>query len=111
MNAWSDKNFVDAVKATGRKQLIMAGITTDVCLIYPSISAVQEGYAVQAVMDASGSPFEISEELSRLRMRDAGVVLTTANTLMAELVQTWSTPEGQQLIGILFGGLLPPILR
>lgn len=111
VNAWADEKFTAAVRAIGRKQLIMAGITTDVCLIYPSISAVAEGFNVQAVMDASGSPFELSDELSRQRMRDAGVVLTTANTLMAELVQTWATPEGQQLIGILFGGLLPPILR
>lgn len=89
----------------------MAGVTTDVCLIYPSISAVEEGFEVQAVMDASGSPFELSEQLARQRMLDAGVVLTTSNTLIAELAQSWATPEGQQLIGILFGGLLPPILR
>lgn len=111
VNAWKDEAFVSAVKGTGRRQLIMAGVTTDVCLIYPSISAVEEGFEVQAVMDASGSPFDLSEELSRLRMHDAGVVLTTSNTLIAELVQTWATPEGQQLIGVLFGGLLPPILR
>ncbi len=111
VNAWDDENFVKAVQATGRKQLIMAGVTTDVCLIFPSISAVRDGFAVQAVMDASGSPFDLSEELSRQRMHDAGVVLTTANTLMAELVQTWASAAGQQLIGILFGGLLPPILR
>lgn len=111
VNAWADEAFADAVRATGRSQLIMAGVTTDVCLIYPAISAVNEGFQVQAVMDASGSPFELSEELSRQRMHDAGVVLTTSNTLIAELVQTWATPQGQQLIGVLFGGLLPPILR
>ncbi|MBC8040415.1 MAG: isochorismatase family protein [Opitutaceae bacterium] len=111
VNAWADANFRHAVEATGRKHLIMAGVTTDVCLIYPSISAAQEGFQVQAVMDASGSPFDLSEELSRQRMHDAGVVLTTANTLIAELAQSWATPSGQKLIGILFGGLLPPILR
>jgi len=111
VNAWADDAFAAAVRATGRKQLIMAGVTTDVCLIYPSLSAVSEGFEVQAVMDASGSPFEISEELARQRMRDGGVVLTASNTLIAELVQTWATPEGQELIGVLFGGLLPPILR
>lgn len=111
VNAWNDEAFANAVRATGRKQIIMAGVTTDVCLIYPSISAVEEGFQVQAVMDASGSPFDLSEELSRQRMHDAGVVLTTSNTLIAELAQSWATPEGQQLIGVLFGGLLPPILR
>lgn len=109
VNAWNDQDFKAAVKATGRKNLIMAGVTTDVCLVYPSINAVQEGYAVQAVMDASGSPYEISEEMSRRRMEREGVVLTATNTLMAELAQDWSKPEGLQLLQILFQEVLPPI--
>ncbi len=111
VNAWNDDAFRNAIEATGRSQLIMAGVTTDVCLIYPAISAVQAGYQVQAVLDASGSPFDLSESLARQRMHDAGVVLTTTNTLIAELAQSWATPSGQQLIGLLFGGLLPPIFR
>ncbi len=63
----------------------MAGVTTDVCLVFPAIDAVTEGYSVQAVMDASGSPFELSEDMSRRRMQDAGVVLTATNTMIAEL--------------------------
>ena len=111
VNAWADDAFARAVRAAGRKQLIMAGVTTDVCLIHPSVSAREEGFEVQAVLDASGSPFELSENLARQRMHDAGVILTTSNMLIAELAQSWATPEGQALIGILFGGLLPPILR
>ena len=109
VNAWNDPNFVAAVKKTGRKNLIMAGVTTDVCLVYPAISAVREGFNVQAVMDASGSPFDISEEMSRRRMENEGVVLTATNTLMAELAQDWSRPEGGQLLGILFNEVLPKI--
>jgi nicotinamidase-related amidase len=109
VNAWNDPNFVAAVKKTGRKNLIMAGVTTDVCLVYPAISAVREGFNVQAVIDASGSPFEISEEMSRRRMENEGVVLTATNTLMAELAQDWSRPEGGQLLGILFNEVLPKI--
>ncbi|MBE9139793.1 isochorismatase family protein [Nodosilinea sp. LEGE 07088] len=109
VNAWHDPNFKQAVKKTNRKHLIMAGVTTDVCLIYPSISAVQEGYAVQAVMDASGSPYELSEEMSRRRMEREGVVLTATNTLIAELAQDWSRPEGSQLLQILFQEVLPKI--
>ena len=60
-------------------------------------------------MDASGSPFELSEDMSRRRMQDAGVVLTATNTVIAELAQNWSTPEGQQLIQLLFTEVLPPI--
>ncbi len=60
VNAWNDANFKKAVENTKRKNLIMAGVTTDVCLVYPAIAACREGYNVQAVMDASGSPFDIS---------------------------------------------------
>jgi nicotinamidase-related amidase len=109
VNAWNDPNFVAAVKKTGRKNLIMAGVTTDVCLVFPAISAVREGFNVQAVMDASGSPFDISEEMSRRRMENEGVVLTATNTVMAELAQDWSRPEGGQLLGILFNEVLPKI--
>ncbi|MBH8577323.1 isochorismatase family protein [Nostocaceae cyanobacterium CENA369] len=108
VNAWDDENFVKAVKDTNRPNLIMAGITTDVCLVYPAISAVREGYSVQAVMDASGSPFHLSEDLARQRMHDAGVVLTATITLIAELVKDWSRPEGVELQQLLFSEILPP---
>lgn len=109
VNAWAYPEFRDAVLATGRKNLIMAGVTTDVCLIFPAIDAALEGFAVQAVMDASGSPSDLSEEFSRQRMHDAGVVLTATNTLMAEIAQDWSTPDGQQLIGLLFSDVFPAL--
>jgi len=110
---WRPSDVIDeikaAVEATGRKNLIMAGVTTDVCLVFPAIDAVAEGYKVQAVMDASGSPFELSEDMSRRRMQDAGVVLTATNTMIAELAQNWGTPNGQKLIQLLFTDVLPPI--
>jgi nicotinamidase-related amidase len=101
VNAWADPNFSAAVEATGRKKLIMGGVTTDICLIFPSISAVQAGFEVQAVMDASGSSYEIQEEMSRRRMERAGVVLTTTNTIIAELVQDWSSKQGSELVMLL----------
>lgn len=109
VNAWAYADFHKAVLATGRKNLIMAGVTTDVCLIFPAIDAAREGFSVQAVMDASGSPSELSEEFSRQRMHDAGVVLTATNTLMAEIAQDWSTPAGQQLITLLFTDVFPAL--
>ena len=88
-------------------------LTRDACWVemvpYPAIDAVDSGFRVQAVMDASGSPFELAEDMSRRRMENAGVVLTATNTLLAELAQDWSRPEGSELLGILFGDLLPPI--
>lgn len=101
VNAWADPNFSAAVEATGRKKLIMGGVTTDICLVFPSMSAVGAGFDVQAVMDASGSSYEIQEEMSRRRMERAGVVLTTTNTIIAELVQDWSSPQGSELVMLL----------
>jgi nicotinamidase-related amidase len=101
VNAWADPNFSAAVRATGRKKLVMAAVTTDICLIFPAISAVQEGFDVLAVLDASGSSYEVQETLARQRMEHAGVALTTTNTAIAELVQDWSTPQGSELIQLL----------
>jgi len=109
VNAWNDPNFKSAVEATQRRNLIMAVITTDVCLIFPAISAIGGGYQVQAVLDASGSPFELSEEMARRRMERQGVVLTATNTLMAELAQDWSRPGGTELLEVLFQEVLPSI--
>lgn len=109
VNAWDDPNFVAAIEKTGRKQLIMGGVTTDVCLIYPTISAVEAGYEVQAVLDISGSPFELSEETARKRMELAGVAFTATNTVIAELAQDWSSPHGSDLIRLLFTDVLPEV--
>jgi nicotinamidase-related amidase len=109
VNAWGDPNFSAAIAATGRKNIIMGGVTTDICLVFPSISAVQEGYNVLAVMDAGGSSYEIQEELAQRRMMHAGVVLTTTNTMLAELVQNWATPAGTELIPLLLGSA--PMMR
>ena len=109
VNAWADPNFKAAIEKTGRKQLIMGGVTTDVCLIYPTISAVEDGYEVQAVLDISGSPFALSEETARKRMELAGVQFTATNTIIAELAQDWASPHGSELIQLLFTDLLPAV--
>ena len=67
-------------------------MTTDICLVFLSIDAVDDGYEVQAVLDASGSSFAIGEETSRRRMERAGVWRTSTNTMVAELVGNWATP-------------------
>jgi nicotinamidase-related amidase len=108
VNAWDDPNFRKAVEDTGRRQLIMAAVTTDICLVFPTISAVEAGFEVQAVLDASGSSFEIGEETSRRRMERAGVWLTSTNTVVAELVHNWATPEGMKLAPLIAAN--PPML-
>jgi nicotinamidase-related amidase len=75
----------------------MGGVTTYICLVFPSISAVQEGYKVLAVMDAGRSSYEVQEEMAQRRMMHGGVVLPTTNTMLAELVQNWATPACSSL--------------
>ena len=101
VDPWNDSNFKNVVQATGRRQLIMGAVTTDICLVFPAISAVEDGYEVQALADASSSPFEIAEDTSRRRTERAGVWLTSANTMVIELVQDWSTPQGMQIMPLL----------
>jgi nicotinamidase-related amidase len=108
VNAWDDSNFRKAVENTGRRQLIMPAVTTDICLVFPAISAVEAGFEVQAVLDASGSSFDIGEETSRRRMERAGVWLTSTNTMVAELVHNWATPQGMKLVPLIAAN--PPML-
>lgn len=104
-----DENFSNAVESTGRKKLILAGITTDVCVVYPAITAVESGYDVQVVVDACGSPTPIADQMALQRMEKAGVTLTTTNQLIAELAQDWSSEDGEKLISILFQDILSKI--
>lgn len=109
VNTWSDPVFREAVEKTQRRNLIMAGATTDVCVMPPAISARQDGYQVQVVLDASGSPYEYSEEAARRRMVQEGVVLTATNTMIAELAQDWSRPEGGDVLQIMKNEVLPQV--
>jgi nicotinamidase-related amidase len=106
VDAMDDENFASAVRATGRKNLMMAGITTDVCVVFPAMTAVQQGYSVQVVVDACGSPSKIADDVALRRMEKAGVTLTSTNQAIAELARKWTTPEGGKLIEILFKDIL-----
>jgi nicotinamidase-related amidase len=106
VDAMDDENFAAAVRNTGRQNLIMAGITTDVCVVYPAMTAVRQGYSVQVVVDACGSPSKIADDIALRRMEKAGVTLTSTNQMIAELARKWTTPEGGKLIEILFKDVL-----
>lgn len=94
VNAWEDPSFTEACRQTGKKNLVMAGVTTDVCVVAPAISAVAEGFDVQVVCDACGSSNSIAEEISYRRMAAAGVRLTSTNAIVAELVKNWTSEAG-----------------
>ena len=102
VDCWSYKPFHDAVTATKRRNLIMAGLTNDVCIVYPAISAVEDGFAVQVVVDAGGSPTTLADETALRRMERAGVTLTSTNQVMAELATDWATSTGGAIQGIMY---------
>lgn len=96
INAWDNPDFVAAVKATGRKTLIIAGTVTSVCMAFPAISAVQEGYKVFAVVDASGTYSKMAQEITLARIVQAGVVPVDTAAVASELQKTWHRPDAQQ---------------
>ncbi|PHV12139.1 isochorismatase family protein [Chitinimonas sp. BJB300] len=94
VNAWDDEAFANACRTTGKRNFVMAGVTTDICMVSPAISAVQEGFNVQVVCDACGSSNQIAEEMAWRRMEHAGVRLTSTGAMVAELVKNWASPAG-----------------
>ncbi|HHT8904631.1 isochorismatase family protein [Burkholderia cenocepacia] len=99
VDAMDDENFANAVKATGRRKFIVAGVTNDVCTVHPVVTLLRLGHEVQVVADAGGSPTVLSDQMALNRMQQAGAILTSAMQVMTELVGTWATPEGQFLAG------------
>lgn len=89
INAWDNEDFVKAVEATGRKQLMIAGIVTEVCVAFPALSAVEAGYEVFVVTDASGTFDAASREAAWLRMSAAGVQLVNWFAAASELHRDW----------------------
>ncbi|MFC7518530.1 isochorismate family cysteine hydrolase YcaC [Herbaspirillum sp. GCM10030257] len=89
INAWDNEDFVEAVKATGKKQLIIAGVVTEVCVAFPALSALAEGFEVFVVTDASGTFNEITRNAAWERMSYAGVQLMSWFGLAGELHRDW----------------------
>lgn len=95
VNSWDDPAFAGAAVETGRKNFVMAGVTTEVCVAGPALSATQAGFNVKVVCDACGSPTQMAEEVAWRRMEQGGVGLSTVNAMLAELAKDWTTPAGQ----------------
>ncbi len=105
INAWDNADFVKAVKDTGRKQLLIAGIVTEVCVAFPALSALEEGYEVFVVTDASGTFNRTTRDAAWSRMAAAGAQLMTWFGVACELHRDWRNDiEG---LGTLFSNHLP----
>src|SRR5579862_7477226 len=93
MNAWEDQAFLKAVKATGHKKLVMGGIVTSVCLAYPAVHALSEGYEVAFIEDAVGDRSKEEHAIAVMRLVQAGAVPNTTVGMMAEWFRDWASPQ------------------
>lgn len=89
INAWDNEDFVKAIKKTRRKQIIIAGIVTEVCVAFPALSALEEGYEVYVITDASGTFNELTRHTAWLRMQAAGAQLLNWFAMSNELRRDW----------------------
>jgi nicotinamidase-related amidase len=97
VSAWDNEDFVRTVRDTNRKTLIMAGVWTSVCVMFPALDAKAAGFTVYAVMDASGDPSEFASRTTLARFTQAGVIPTSANAVLCETHRTWKRPEAAEL--------------
>lgn len=89
INAWDNEEFVEAIKASGKKQLIIAGIVTDVCVAFPTLSALHAGYEVFVAIDASGTTSTAIRDAAHIRMSQAGAQLVNWFSIASELQLDW----------------------
>jgi nicotinamidase-related amidase len=97
VNAWDNEDFVKTVRASDRNTLIMAGVWTSVCVMFPALDAKAAGFKVYAVMDASGDPSEFASRTTLARFGQAGVIPTSTNAVLCETHRTWRRPEAAEL--------------
>ena len=93
MNAWDDKNFVAAIKATGRKKIVLAGLWTEVCVTFPSVQAIHDGYEVYVVEDCCGDVSQLAHDNAMKRVIQAGAKPVTSLQVMLEFQRDWAEKD------------------
>ena len=101
MNAWEDKRFHDAVKKTGRKRLIFGALYTEICLAFPVVDALADGYDVTFVVDAVGGLSQLAHRTAIDRLAHAGAVPNTSMAVVTELFRDWASPVADKAREIL----------
>ncbi|MDB5764729.1 MAG: Hydrolase [Herminiimonas sp.] len=97
MNSWEDPEFRAAVEQTGRKNLVIAGLWTEVCVVFPTLDALRAGYRVYVVADAIGGVSRVAHESAMQRMIQAGAIPISVLGLACELQRDWGRPEANRL--------------
>jgi nicotinamidase-related amidase len=107
INAWDNPKWVEAIENTGRKTLIIAGTLTSVCMAFPTISAIEAGYKVFNVIDASGNFSSMATDVTLARVVQAGAVPTDTFATLAELMSTWNRPDAMEFAAIMKDHIVP----
>ena len=98
LNAWEDTNFKKAVKKTGRKKLLLAGLWTEVCVMFPALSAIEDGYEVYVVADASAGSSKQAHQIALQRLVQAGAIPITWQATLLELQRDWANKDTYQAV-------------
>ena len=101
MNSWEDPEFRAAIEATGRRKLVVAGLWTEVCVAFPTLDALREGYEVYFVVDAIGGVSATAHEAAVQRMIQAGATPITVLALACELQRDWGRPQADRLRAVM----------
>lgn len=108
INAWDNPAWVDAIEKTGRKTLIIAGTLTSVCMAFPALSAVEEGYKVFCVVDASGNWSKMATDITVARITQAGAMPTDTYAVLAEIMSTWNRADAMEFANAMVDYIVPP---
>ncbi|HSF95866.1 MAG TPA: isochorismatase family protein [Thermohalobaculum sp.] len=101
VNAWDDPRVAEAIRATGRRKLIVAGVSLEVCAAFPALRAVREGYEAYVAVDASGTFNRTKRDTGLIRLAQGGVVVADGASLMVEVLGDNARPEAGEVYGAL----------
>ncbi|MDP5273261.1 isochorismatase family protein [Chengkuizengella axinellae] len=106
INAWDTPDFVKTIEATGRKTLIIAGTWSSVCMAFPTLSALEAGYTVYNIVDASGTVSNVAADITLARVVQAGAIPVDTVALVSEIQKTWNRPDAAEFAA-LYSELVP----
>jgi nicotinamidase-related amidase len=108
INAWDNPKWVEAIKKTGRKTLLIAGTLTSVCMAFPTFKAIADGYKVFCVVDASGNWSKMATDITMARVIQAGAMPIDTYAVLAELMSTWNRADAMEFAGAMVDYIVPP---
>jgi nicotinamidase-related amidase len=107
INAWDNPKWVEAIRKTGRKTLLIAGTLTSVCMAFPTLSALAAGYKVFNVIDASGNWSKMATDITMARVIQAGAMPIDTYAVLAEIMSTWNRPDAMEFATVMVDHLVP----